>query len=79
MRVVGKHLAAEIYATASGAHLKRAAAFNELLQASMPNGNQGYIPKGIYRFKTHIDANKHQDDCLVAHLVRIADGLKNER
>ena len=75
MRIVGKHKYTEIFATASGEHLKRAAMFNETLQATMPNGNQGYIPKGIYRFKTHRDANKHQDDCLVAHLVRIAKGL----
>jgi hypothetical protein len=31
-----------------------------------------FIPKGVYRFRTHKDANRHQEDCLVEGLGRSA-------
>ena len=31
-----------------------------------------FIPKGVYRFRTHKDANRQQEDCLVKGLGRLA-------
>ncbi|HEY5932855.1 MAG TPA: hypothetical protein VIT63_08050 [Nitrospira sp.] len=31
-----------------------------------------FIPKGVYRFRSHKDANKQQEDCLVQGLGRLA-------
>ena len=74
MKIVGKRQVPEIFAIASAEQLRRSARFNEMLQSTMPNGNQGYIPKGVYRFHSNREANAHQEACLVAHLVRIANG-----
>jgi hypothetical protein len=31
-----------------------------------------FIPKGVYRFRTHKDANRQQDDCLAQGIGRLA-------
>ena len=31
-----------------------------------------FIPKGVYRFKTHEAANKHQQDCLALGMGMLA-------
>ncbi len=31
-----------------------------------------FIPKGVYRFRTHKDANRQQEDCLVKGLGQLA-------
>jgi len=73
MRVVGKQTSdAALAGKASGDLLKQGAAFNESLQAFFPSGKTGYIPKGLYRFKTHEDANGHQDICLAMHMARMS-------
>ena len=31
-----------------------------------------FIPKGLYRFRSHKDANTHQENCLIQSLGRLA-------
>lgn len=37
----------------------------------LPTGNTCFIPKGVSRFKTHEEANRHQLDFLVEGLVQV--------
>lgn len=76
MRIVGKKSEPTLLPVASGEALKAAAAFNETMQAVMPFGKQGYIPKGVYRFKTHAEANAQQDECLAKHMARVERRLR---
>lgn len=75
MRIVGKRSEPELASMASGDALMRAASFNEMMQSVMPYGRVGCVPKGVYRFKTHEDANRHQDECLAIHMAKIEIGL----
>jgi hypothetical protein len=43
----------------------------KLMQSTMPYGKIGCMPKGIYRFKTHEEANRQQDECLIRHMAKI--------
>ena len=72
MKTVGKRQEPEIFPEVSAGQLKRAAMYNETLQSTMPNGSRGYIPKGVYHFHSHSEANRHQDECLANHLACIA-------
>ncbi len=63
MRVIGKRKFRRISAIPSGELLKEGALFNDELH-KLPTGKTSYIPKGVYRYKTHEDAEKHQNDCL---------------
>ena len=48
-------------AHAGGAALAAGALFSESIAHL---AKSAFIPKGIYRFKSHEAANKHQQDCL---------------
>lgn len=72
MKIVGNQNERKLQYIASGDALIEAAAFNERMQDAMPFGRVGYIPKGVYRFKSHEEANRQQDDALAAHMARIA-------
>ena len=72
MRIAGQRQTIPIGFAASAALLAEGAQFNDEIHR-MPGGNDSYIPKGVYRFKTHAEANKHQLDCIakgMAALVR---------
>lgn len=71
MRTVGHRNELPIAFSASAELLAEGARFNEALQ-HFSHGRTGYIPKGVYFFKTHEEANRHQLDCLAAHMARIA-------
>ena len=72
MRMIGSKSGEVVLSgKASGDLLKQGAAFNESLQAFFPSGKTGYIPKGLYRFMTHAEANHHQEECLALHLARL--------
>lgn len=71
MKVLGRS-SEPVLGVASEDRLKRGCAFNESLQSFFPAGRVGYIPKGVYRFKTHADANAHQDDCLAIHMAQLS-------
>jgi hypothetical protein len=69
MRTVGSRQEAPLAALATGALLAEGARFNEALSAF---GAGPGFPKGIYRYRTHEEANQHRDDCLVRAMVQLA-------
>lgn len=71
MRTVGRRHERPVTFSASAELLAEGARFNDELQR-LPHGRRGHIPKGVYRFATHAEANRHELDCLARHLARIA-------
>lgn len=71
MRIVGSRKERPVGQEASGTLLAAGARFNDEMHR-LPTGNTTFIPKGIYRFRTHAEANRHQADCLAAGMVQIA-------
>ena len=54
---------------ASGALLAEGARFNEAVTRI---SNTAFIPKGVYRFVSHLEANQYDQDCLVRAMVSLA-------
>lgn len=72
---VGKRKERNISLHASGEAFIEGARFNESLQ-SLPTGNQTFIPKGVYYFKTNQEADSHRETCLIQGMVRVATNRK---
>ena len=73
MRTVGHRKQRPISLSASAAELLAGARFNDEMHR-LPTGNTSFMPKGVYRFRTHEEANRHQLDCLVAGMAAVARG-----
>ena len=73
MRQVGSRREPEMVERASGLLLAEGARFNEALSRLAPTT---FIPKGIYRFRSHDDANRQQLDCLVRGMGLLALGRR---
>ena len=71
MRLVGLRKERSIGLFASGALLAEGARFNDEMHR-LPTGGTTFIPKGVYRFKTHEEAYQHQLDCLAKGMVKVA-------
>ncbi len=71
MRTVGQRKERPIGLLASGALLAEGARFNDEIHR-LPTGDTTFIPKGVYRFNTHEDANQHQLECLTKGMAKIA-------
>lgn len=71
MRTVGHRKEHPICFSASAAALLAGARFNDEIHR-LPTGNVSFMPKGVYRFRTHGEANRHQLDCLVAGMAAAA-------
>ncbi|MDP1613922.1 MAG: hypothetical protein Q8M11_22900 [Sulfuritalea sp.] len=71
MRTVGHRQPPPICFAASAARLAEGARFNDEIHR-LPSGNDSFIPKGVYRFKTHAEANQHQMDCLARGMASVA-------
>ena len=71
MRIIGKKREHRITFSASADLLKEGALFNDEMH-KFPTGRETFVPKGVYRYKTHEDANKHQEECLVSGMARLA-------
>ena len=71
MRTVGRRQRHPITFSGSAALLVEGARFNDELR-KLPTGNSTFIPKGVYRFKTHEEANRHAERCLIECIVRAA-------
>jgi hypothetical protein len=69
MRQVGKRREPPIAEQASGVLLAQGARFNEAMAHLAPST---FIPKGVYRFKTHEAMNRHQVDSLVQGMGQLA-------
>ena len=76
MRKVGVRREPQITEHASGEALSTGARFSESLSRQAPSTS---IPKGVYRFKTHEAANKHQQDCLARGMGLLAARRSRER
>ena len=71
MRVVGSRKERPISFNASGLLLAEGARFNEQIHR-LPTGSNTSIPKGVYFFRTHEEANRHQAACLERVMARVA-------
>jgi hypothetical protein len=69
MRQVGKRREPEVALNASGHLLAEGARFNEAVSRL---SQSTFVPKGIYRFRSHEAANQHAEDCLVRGMGRLA-------
>ncbi len=69
MKTVGHRRPREIARHPSGELLAEGARVNEAL-LSFPRGDLGFIPKGVYRFRTLAEANQHWDECLAKAMAR---------
>jgi hypothetical protein len=71
MRTIGHRKQRPITFSASAELLAEGARFNDEIHR-LPTGNTTFIPKGVYRFKKHEDANRQQLDNLAKGMARIA-------
>jgi hypothetical protein len=78
MKTVGHRRERPISPAASGALLAEGARFNDEIHR-LPTGNMTFIPKGVYRFMTHAEANRHQEECLALGMARLARERANGR
>ncbi len=73
MRTIGHRKEPPIAYSASAALLAEGARFNDEIHR-LPTGNRTFIPKGVYRFKSFDEANRHDRDCIVAGIAHAALG-----
>ena len=71
MRTIGHRKERPVSISASGELLAEGARFNDEIHR-LPTGDTTFIPKGVYRFMTHDEANQHQLDCLVKGMALVA-------
>jgi hypothetical protein len=69
MKQVGSKRQRNLVANASGDLLAEGARFNEAIAAL---SKATFVPKGIYRFRTHDAANRHAEDCLLRGMAPLA-------
>jgi hypothetical protein len=71
VRIVGDRKERPITFSASAQLLKEGAKFNDRT-LNIPGGNTSFIPKGVYRFKNHEDANAHWELSLAKGMASLA-------
>lgn len=71
MRRIGSRKERPITFSASGALLLEGARFNDEIHR-LPTGQTTCIPKGVFFFKTHAEANQNHEDCLAEFMAKIA-------
>jgi hypothetical protein len=76
MRTIGSRHEPEIRERASGESLAAGARFSESI-AHLAKST--FIPKGVYRFKSHEAANQHQQDCLARGMGLLAARRNRDR
>lgn len=76
MRKVGYRREPQITELATGEALSAGARFSESISRLAPST---FIPKGVYRFKSHEAANQHQQDCLARGMGLLAARRSRER
>lgn len=69
MKIVGRRLEIPLTMKADGLLLKEGARLAESVSRLT---KQGFIPKGVYRFPSHDAANRHEDECLVRSMAKLA-------
>jgi hypothetical protein len=68
MKVLGQRELPILSPFPSSEALKRAAAVNDVLSSLLPGGRTAIV-KGLYRYRTLADANRHQDTMLAAAMA----------
>lgn len=71
MRTVGFRTEQPLTFSASAELLLEGARFNDEIHR-LPTGNLTFIRKGVYFFRTHDEANRHQEQCLIEGMAKIA-------
>ena len=71
MKTIGSRQERPLGGVASGELLAEGARFNDEIHR-LPTGDTSFIPKGIYHFMTHAQANQHQLDCLAQGMAKVA-------
>ena len=66
MRTIGKRAEPSPTFLASATALKEGAAFSASLAALCKTG---HMPKGVYRYPSHAEANAHDDACLAQSMA----------
>jgi len=75
MKRVGSKRERPLAINASGDLLAEGARFSETISRL---SKSTFVPKGVYRFRSHEAANRHAEDCLVEGMGRLAAArLKN--
>lgn len=69
MKTVGKRRKSAMTALATGELLAEGARFSESISHL---AKTTFVPKGVYRYKSHAAANRHQQDCLVHGMGQLA-------
>ena len=76
MKTIGSRRQVVMTERASGEAFAAGARFSE---AVAQFAKTTFIPKGVYRFKTHEAANKHQQDCLTLGMGMLAAERTRDR
>ena len=71
MRIIDHRKERPITFFASALLLEEGARFNDEIHR-LPTGNATFIPKGVFRFKSHEDANQQQLNWLIAGMAKVA-------
>ena len=71
MRTIGRRKERPISFSASADLLAEGARFNDQIHL-LPTGNMSFVPKGVFRFMTHEEANRHQLECLAEGMAKAA-------
>ena len=71
MRIIGHRKEQPIVFSASADLLLQGARFNDEIHR-LPSGQLTGIPKGVFRFASHAEANQQQQDCIAESMAQIA-------
>ena len=71
MKTIGHRKPRPLSTVPSGLLLAEGARFNDEIHR-LPTGDSTFIPKGLYRFMTHAEANRQQEECLAKGMAKIA-------
>ncbi len=71
MRIIGQRKEQPITFSASADLLLNGARFNDEIHR-LPSGQLTFIPKGVFRFASHAEANRQQQDCLAKVMALLA-------
>lgn len=71
MRTVGKRRRPSLSIPGAGDLLAEGARFNDEIHR-LPTGDRTFIRRGVYRFRTHEEANRHDLECIATGMAQIA-------
>lgn len=78
MRMTGHRKIRPISIQASAALLEEGSLFNDELH-KLPTGNTTFIPKGVYRYTSHEQANYHWMECVAKGMAKCSVMAITER